>query len=378
MKICFLSNYFNHHQKPLSDELYRLTSGHFCFVATSEISEWRKQLGYKVLTAPYVLNYNVDNDNGLIDRIVLDSDIVILGAADKRIVQTRLKNGKLTYLCTERIYWNGVPWYKLISHFVKFGLWYRRFKSLYLLCASAYTGYDFQKTCTFKNMAFKWGYFPANKHYDVDALIDRKEQLNQVNGSIRLLWVGRLISWKHPESCIFLAKHLKEKHYHFKISIIGIGEMSSDLQASVSKHGLTDEIEFLGSMSPEEVREYMEVSSIFILTSDEQEGWGAVLNEAMNSACAVIASRATGSAPYLISNENNGVLFNSLDWGMLSSIVERLIIDPEKRRTLSVNAYKTIDNEWNAEIAAIRLISLSKCLMDGKPNPYSSGPCSHS
>jgi hypothetical protein len=36
-------------------------------------------------------------------------------------------------------------------------------------------------------------------------------------------------------------------------------------------------------MPPEEVRVHMEQSNIYLFTSDFGEGWGAVLNEAMNS-----------------------------------------------------------------------------------------------
>ena len=36
----------------------------------------------------------------------------------------------------------------------------------------------------------------------------------------------------------------------------------------------------LGSMTPEQVREHMEESILFLFTSDFGEGWGAVLNEA--------------------------------------------------------------------------------------------------
>ena len=44
---------------------------------------------------------------------------------------------------------------------------------------------------------------------------------------------------------------------------------------------------------------YMESSHIFLLfTSDRNEG--AALNESMNSGCAVVASDAIGSVPYLM------------------------------------------------------------------------------
>lgn len=51
-------------------------------------------------------------------------------------------------------------------------------------------------------------------------------------------------------------------------------------------------------MKASEVRSYMEKADIYLFTSDFNEGWGAVLNESMNSGCAVVASHAIGSVPF--------------------------------------------------------------------------------
>ena len=375
MQICFLSNYFNHHQKPLSDSLYEMTFGEYYFVATSEISEWRKKLGYQEMTAPYVLNYN-SNNKARIDNIILSSDVVIIGAADRKLIQERLKKGGLTFLCTERIYWESIPWYRLVSHYIKFGIWYRRYKNLYLLCASAFTYQDFLRTHTFKNKAYKWGYFPPFVKYNCHSLIESKEHLNKLNGFINILWVGRLIDWKHPESCIVLAEKLKQKGYRFRISMIGIGDLETQLKKTVKEKNLDKEIDFLGSMSTECVRKMMDNSSIFLATSNEQEGWGAVLNEAMNSACAVVTSNVMGSAPYLVADGFNGLLFDSGNWEKMANLVEFLIINSEIRKSISFNAYSTIEREWNASIAALRLLDLSKEIKKGEYNPFTEGPCS--
>ena len=54
----------------------------------------------------------------------------------------------------------------------------------------------------------------------------------------------------------------------------------------------------------------MERADIYLATSDRQEGWGAVINEAMNSGCAVVADHMMGAVPYLISHEENGMIYN--------------------------------------------------------------------
>ena len=64
MKIVFLSNYFNHHQKPLSDELFRVTNGDYIFVATEKMSDERKNMGWGDISTPeYVKQY--DEEKGV-------------------------------------------------------------------------------------------------------------------------------------------------------------------------------------------------------------------------------------------------------------------------------------------------------------------------
>lgn len=46
MKIVMLSNYYNHHQKFLSDALYTLTGGKFWFIETQNMEIERLQIGW--------------------------------------------------------------------------------------------------------------------------------------------------------------------------------------------------------------------------------------------------------------------------------------------------------------------------------------------
>ena len=108
------------------------------------------------------------------------------------------------------------------------------------------------------------------------------------------------------------------------------------------------------------------------------EGWGAVLNEAMNSGCAVVASNAAGSTPFLIEDGKNGFSYSYGDINALYRAVTTLLENPERRCEMGVKAYETIVNEWNADNAAERLVCLADRILSGEacPTVYSSGPCS--
>jgi len=141
---------------------------------------------------------------------------------------------------------------------------------------------------------------------------------------------------------------------------------------------MEERVSMLGSMNAEQVREHMEKAAIFIATSDYHEGWGAVINEAMNSGCAVVASSAMGAVPFMIKNGYNGISFNNCDVDGLSKGVIKLLENKKLREEIAENAYTTIVNEWNADEAANRLIKLCGQLLDGEKHgsPYENGPCS--
>ena len=122
----------------------------------------------------------------------------------------------------------------------------------------------------------------------------------------------------------------------------------------------------------------MERAAIFLFTSDRQEGWGAVVNEAMNSGCAVIASDAAGSVPYLIRDGENGMVYHSGDVEMLTEKIRYLLQNPEEACRLGTGAYETMVTLWNAETAAERFLHMADAAANGMDmnQLYDSGPCS--
>ena len=163
------------------------------------------------------------------------------------------------------------------------------------------------------------------------------------------------------------------------MNMIGTGELETHLDEMIQDNHLEEYVSILGSMPPEKVREHMERTSIYLFTSDKQEGWGAVLNESMNTGCAVVASHAAGAVPYLLKNDENGFIYESGNIEELYQKVKDLLDNPDKQKRMGAAAYQTITKEWNAEIAARRLMDLSERILHGEESPdiYTDGPCSN-
>ena len=369
MKICFLSNFYNHHQDPISRSLFRITDGQYIFFATSALEIEQKKLGYIQYKRTFVVNY-FQNEKAA-NTHILDSDVVILGAAEKIHINDILSSGKLIFRYSERIYKKLPKWYQMPARAIKY--WFKggRFENIYLLCASAFTSADYHRTRTFEKRAYKWGYFPETKKYDIESLLSAKEKT-------KILWVGRFLDWKHPDDVLKVAKRLRDDGYAFSVDIGGIGEMEQQLKTMVAEMQMQDYVNFLGAIPSDQVRGYMEQVGIYLFTSDRYEGWGAVLNESMNSGCAVVASHAIGAVPYLVKNNENGLVYHSGNVDELYEKVKYLLNNPSEQERLGKAAYETITGEWNAEVAAERLINLSKHLLAGEkyPDLYQTGPCS--
>lgn len=383
MKIVFVSNYLSHHQIPFCDAISAIQDMEFFFVSTDVMSLERRNFGYRDIEKTYeIRTYNNAEALNRAKEIINDAEVVILGSAPDSYIIPRLKAGKLTFKYSERFYKQGLT-YKNLPHAVM-GAWlhHGRFQKypLYMLCASAYTAGDAAIFHNYIGRTYKWGYFPEAKKYDVTDLMSRK--LSVTSGwkhpQVSILWAGRLIGWKHPDVSIELAASLKEKGYSFRMSIIGNGEMEQKLRTMIEQKDLTDCVEMLGAMSPEEVRSHMEKADIYLFTSDFNEGWGAVLNESMNSGCAVIASHAIGSVPFLIQDGENGLIYENGNQQQFEERVESVIKDSEYRKRLGVNAYESVVNEWSADIAAKRFVALSQSLLKKEPadNLFAKGPCS--
>ena len=377
MRVTFVSNYINHHQIPVSTELYACYGEGYTFIQTEPMEQERVQMGWNPDTneLPYLRLFEEDPEGAM--QLIMDSDMVIFGGTDEEsFIQPRLKAGKPVIRYSERIYKTG-QW-KFVSPrgLKKKYLDHTRYRNaqVYLLCSGAYVASDFNLVLAYPNKKLKWGYFPAFVPSDVDNLMEGKKGKDKTE----LLWAARFIDWKHPEMVIGLASNLKKLGYHFHITMIGGGAMEDEVKTLIQALGVEDCVTLAGFKTPDEVREYMKKADIYLVTSDRQEGWGAVVNEAMNSGCAVVGDAMIGAVPYLIENEGDGLIYKTKDLKSLTTQVQKLLDDEEFMQNMGRNAYVKIADTWNAQVATKRLCEFIDDVLAGKVdmNKWSDGPLS--
>ena len=375
MNITFVSNFMNHHQLPLSQALAAQPGVHYTFISREGIPASRLELGYADMDRqyPFVLcAYASDAERRRAETCLAQSDVVIVGSAPTSILARRLRQGRLTFQYCERFFKRddgGLPRalkdrVRAWKHFVRF-----QGRPLYFLCSSAYTAADIARYADYTGKTFRWGYFPP--------VTPRPGGAPPARDPATLLWAGRLLGWKHPEQAVETARRLRADGLHFHLDIVGSGPQQAALQQQIAQAGLQDCVTLTGALPAAEVRARMEQAAIFLFTSNKQEGWGAVLNEAMDSGCAVVASHAAGATPYLIRDGENGLIYPGGDVGRLYEAVKCLLQDPAHAQELGRAAYRTLADTWNAQVAAERFVALARALLAGQTPPvYADGPCS--
>lgn len=376
INVVLLSDYVNVFNLSFCLELVNNREVNFKFYVTKRFDNERAQNGLNDMNTKYDFVYRLYDDSLDYSQFANDinnCDILIVGAVGnyKNIIKDRMKLNKYTFLFSERLFKQKLSIKVLFKNLLRFFRHVNVYpnKNLYLLSVGYYSSIDYNKIMSFKNKSFKWMYFPRVLEIDIDKLLCSKANKEYLD----ILWVGRMLSWKHPEYVIMLVKKLTDNNYKIRAKLIGCGPELLKLKALTKHYGLDNSISFLEGIPNDDVRKTMLNSDIYLFTSDRGEGWGAVLNEAMNSGLAVVASSEAGSSRYLVKDGENGLLYYNNNFDNLYHNVIKLILDEELRKSVSLNAYYTILSNWNAKEAANRLIELYNGLRNGNDNVFASG-----
>lgn len=364
MKVVFVSNFMNHHQIGLCDELASLLGDkNFKFIAQSKTPNEQANLGYKEFNSSreYIIKeYEVGKD--YTSKVIDESDIVIItfsqGAKPIRRAQ---RDNKIIFWYCESLF-KEYNKFRILAKIIR-AKYYFDFidnNNQYFLNASSYGYHDLQilDKNKYRNISFTFGYFP---------IFDFKEEFSRnTDSSFSMLFVGRLIKWKHPEYIFDCADVLDEHNIDYHINVVGDGELVKYLQKEIENRNLENKITLIGPVDSGKVKEYYKSHDVFLFASDRREGWGAVLSEAMLYGCVPLANIDAGATNIFISNGINGYIFKdkkTLKEGCLN------LYELKKEGNLFEIARRNHEmmlKTWNYKEAARRLFNVMKAIYEGK------------
>ena len=358
--IVFIVSFISPHTLPLGKELAKYQD--VVFINTIALTEERRKLGYDIKD-DNVKIYNLYSEPEVCMNLTDTAECVVFAMTfGFGILKSRLKENKLTFLMSERIFKKGIiKWFDKRTYELMLFCKCVKEKNVYLLGIGENAAMDFRILGFNKDKIFRFGYFP-----ELEETVRRVEKKDK---TCNILWVGRMVDFKRPMLAVRAIKGLSEK---YRLTMIGDGVLYEKVKNYAKNNGLN--IEFCGNRDHTFVINKMRVSDILLSTSHKGEGWGTVINEGMNCGCAIVCSCDIGCAGTL-ANHDNSIIFR----GNSSLSVRNALLKAEKELlTISLNAQDTIEKHVNPAIAAKRFNKLLEVILNGENNIFDKGLCSKS
>lgn len=367
------------HQLPLARKMVEcLGSDKYRYVAQMPLTEDRRGLGWESAEDSWIVNLRECPAEA--SQILETAEIVLSGVRDISLFEKRAASGLTTIYCSERWFkpWCGIlrllspTFFKMAWCFVRL---LRRMDNVLYYPIGIHAARDMARLCgllagdlrcLFRAPALAFEKIPVGRIWCKDGGCDLRYCLDKmrmwgyfvapsklrqapfevaVTGSpreIRVLWVGRLLGWKHVDTIIRAVKECKHQKKSDKslprvtVDIYGCGPMERRLRhLAKDAH---DVVSINGPVPIQEVRQLMQNHDVYVLASDGREGWGAVVSEAIEEGMNVIGTYEAGSSATILAD-----LFHAGDYKSLA----RMILE---------QCGRCYSQSWNAADAALALL----------------------
>lgn len=291
----------------------------FRYVYTENISAERKALGWAQLAENEHFRV-VGIDDPAAKGWVEKCELLLVDLRDFELVERRLRKGLRTYYMSER-WWKPMP-VKLACFNVLVGGWVRMLiPRYYQMCkrtarlfanpnfrylpVGPWAKRDMMAMCkwftgeTHAEKMIPWGYFVAPSE-DAGGLGIGDWGLGIGDDVLKVLWVGRMVKLKRVGTIIRAIRRLSAGGRRVELTLVGDGPEKKNLLQLAQ--GLP--VCFVGKKSAAEVRKIIRRHDVLVFSSNGMDGWGAVVNEALEEGVAVVGTYETGASAALLPASN--------------------------------------------------------------------------
>ena len=352
MTIALYTNIVSPHQMPLARELVSIVGReNYRYVFSEPFHSDRASMGWKSESEEWIIGERETPE--IARKWLAEADVLICGNRDLDLLEERSKAGRKTFYANER-------WFKPIGlcHAKlqipgQIRMWHHRYRKMAQRFVSMVNNYDQLRVLPFGVWARKdflrlgvrpdkmdlWGYFVAPS----DGAVLKSRQNN------RILWVGRMLDWKRVDTLIKALRLMLDKNVggacqSASLTLVGNGPEEGRLRRLAS--GLP--VEFISSVSIDEIRKLMKNCGIYVMPSNAQEGWGAAVNEALEEGMTVIGTYEAGASATLLLESH---LFHAGDSEALSTLLRNAMLGKISATSIG---------DWSVRRAAKRFLEICK------------------
>jgi glycosyltransferase involved in cell wall biosynthesis len=182
------------------------------------------------------------------------------------------------------------------------------------------------------------------------------------SGRVRIVSVGRLVSFKGFEYLIEACEQLRQRSVDFFCEIIGDGPLRKSLQHQIDELRLGSLVALTGALPQDRVIEELQRSDIFALAATTDENGASdifptVILEAMASARPVVSTVLAG-IPESVVDKETGLLVPAGESGLFADALELLCRNGELRARYGAAGRKRIEEHFQVDTTVQPLIAL--------------------
>ena len=364
MKFCLYAHEISPHLMPLAREMVGMFGAEEVrYVYTKSLGDGRKKMGWGEAQESWVVNKN--EQPNVAEDWLLNSEILLCEHRDLDLWMKRAESGKGMYYTSERWFkpiMTHLPgWLRLLrpsylKMAIRAGRLFDKYDNLIYLVDGIHAAKDFVRVCMMAKGNIKGALFPPTfefvKSPGGNVITQSRERIkvlskrqllmwgyfvaaaekagvaipcshNKAGNVLKILWVGRFLGWKRVDTIIRAVAGIE----NVSVDLFGIGPKENQLRKLASR--LNAPVSFYNPIPISEVRKVMREHDLYILPSNEWEGWGAVVNEALEEGMDVVGTYEAGASSAILPDGN---LFHCGDWQKLKDLItttrERVSIGP--------------------------------------------------
>jgi glycosyltransferase involved in cell wall biosynthesis len=174
-----------------------------------------------------------------------------------------------------------------------------------------------------------------------------RKKLGLDKDKIYLISIGRVVKRKGYDFLIRGLAELNNPNAHSLI--LSDGPEKQNLQNLAKSLNVSNQVHFLGLVDEQKKFQYLSNSDIYVLSS-VHEGFGIVLQEAMQVGLPIIATNNGGQTDVIDEGEN-GFLMNYGDTKKMKEMIERILKDKKLRNNMVKENMKKVNEFGLGEIA---------------------------
>jgi glycosyltransferase involved in cell wall biosynthesis len=169
------------------------------------------------------------------------------------------------------------------------------------------------------------------------------------DGESSLVTVGHLIARKRHADVLKALAVLSERHPRLRYTIIGDGPERTALEGLAARLGVTDRVDFLGQLPPEEAIERARRCTLFVMPSTD-EAFGVAYVEAMAGGLPAIGCRGEPGPEEIAAAGDGFVLVPPGDIERLTQRIDELLSDQHRLREAGQRARATVERSFTWRI----------------------------